>query len=278
MKPAGTEVPTRLQFLLLPTTPAPPTARRSLSTSTEKTEAIVVRQVDFSETSKVVTIFSRDFGKVGALAKGARRLKGPFEGSIDLCSTVDVVFIKKSSGSLDLLTAASLVRRFRPTPGQIKSLYGGYYIAELLDGLTEDYDPHPELYDFAKTSLARLEEAPDPALAIVEFELAILREIGQLPSFAACERCGEPVGTNASFVFWVSQNGLLCPRCQKDEYRQHPVKAGTLAVLRRLADPEIDTGSLNVRPEQFREIRRVVTQMLSAALGRRPKMARYLFG
>jgi len=52
--------------------------------STEKTEAIIIRQVDFSETSRVVTFYTREFGKVPLLAKGAKRLKGPFESGLDL--------------------------------------------------------------------------------------------------------------------------------------------------------------------------------------------------
>ena len=54
------------------------------SMSSEKASAIVIRAVEFSETSLVVTLFTREFGKLGALAKGARRLKGPFESALDL--------------------------------------------------------------------------------------------------------------------------------------------------------------------------------------------------
>ena len=81
--------------------------------SSEKTLAIVVRVVEFSETSCVVTLFTRDFGKIGALAKGARRPKSPFESALDLLAVCRIVFLHKSSESLDLLTEAKLERRFR---------------------------------------------------------------------------------------------------------------------------------------------------------------------
>ena len=68
--------------------------------SLEKADALVIRQVDFSESSRVVTFFSREFGKFAALAKGAKRLKGPFDAALDLLSACRVVFIRKSSGTL----------------------------------------------------------------------------------------------------------------------------------------------------------------------------------
>ena len=103
----------------------------------EKATAIVIRAVEFSETSLVVTLFSREFGKIGALAKGGRRLKGPFESALDLLALCRIVFLHKSSEALDLLTEAKLLRRFRPAGRDLAGLYAGYYVAELLDGLTD---------------------------------------------------------------------------------------------------------------------------------------------
>ena len=117
--------------------------------STEKSPAIVIRQADFSESSRVVTLFTREFGKVAVVAKGVKRLKGPFEAALDLLSVCEVVFIRKSSAGLDILTEAKLQTRFKPRPGDLGSLYGGYYIAELLDALSEEYDPHSLLFDEA---------------------------------------------------------------------------------------------------------------------------------
>src|SRR6266513_5517661 len=98
--------------------------------SSEKATALVLRVVEFSETSSILTIFTREFGKVRGLAKGARRPKGPFESALDLLCLCRIVFLRKSSDALDLLTEAKLERRFRPR--DLSSLYAGYYVAELL--------------------------------------------------------------------------------------------------------------------------------------------------
>src|SRR3954452_21379994 len=113
----------------------------------EKSHAIVLKLVEFSETSCVLTLFTEDFGKIGALAKGARRPKGPFEGALDLLALVRIVLIRKSSDTLDLLTEARLERRFRAAQRELVRLYAGYYVAELLAELTDTGDPHRELFE-----------------------------------------------------------------------------------------------------------------------------------
>ena len=244
--------------------------------STEKSEAIIIRQVDFSETSRVVTFYTREFGKVPLLAKGAKRLKGPFESGLDLLSVCDIVFIRKSSGSLGILTESRLKKRFQNTHKELIRLYGGYYLAELLDGLNEEFDPHPGLFEAAWQSLVRLDDiASLPRLAIILFELALLREIGHLPNFETCLKCDRPTEEGAPFAYWVSQGGLLCRRCQTREYQNNRIGLEAVHWLRQLSQPDA------IEPEHLgdkvlRDMNNVTTSAVSYDLGRRPKTLRYL--
>ena len=119
----------------------------------EKAQALVIRTADWSESSRIATLWTREIGKVRALAKGGRRLKSNFESALDLLATCQIVFLRKNTSALDLLTEAKLVTRFRPHERDLTCLYAGYYVAELLLGLTEDYDPHTQLYDAAQAAL-----------------------------------------------------------------------------------------------------------------------------
>ncbi len=151
--------------------------------SAEKAIALVLRVVEFSETSSVVTLFTREMGKIHGMAKGARRPKGPFESALDLLALVRIVFLRKSPGSLDLLTEAKLQRRFRPRDRDLSSVYAGYYVAELLTELTDDYDPCPELFDAAVETLQGIaDDGTVIAALIARFELTALRLLGHLPS------------------------------------------------------------------------------------------------
>ena len=102
------------------------------SMAAEKATALVLRTTDFSETSRIATLWTREFGKVRVLAKGGRRLKSNFESALDLLTVCSIVLLRKSTGSLDLLTEARVVRRFPQLRSDLTALYAGYYIAELL--------------------------------------------------------------------------------------------------------------------------------------------------
>lgn len=249
--------------------------------SAEKTDAVVIRLADFSETSKVVTLFSRDFGKLSTLAKGAKRLRGPFEAALDLLATCRVVFLRKHSASLHILTEAQLIARFRPAERSLPALYGGYYIAELLAGLTEELDPHPNLFDAARTALEQLGESADIRIPVMQFEIAILHEIGQLPSLDDCIVCQQPLDRHPAahdvFNYWVSQGGLICPNCRTRDYANTQIHFDTIHFLRRLAtaDSHPHPGE-SFTPRQHREARHVMTSTVSHVLERRPKMLRYL--
>jgi DNA repair protein RecO (recombination protein O) len=244
--------------------------------STEKTDALVIRLADFSNTSRVVTLFTRDFGKTAAVAKGAKRLKGPFDSALDLLTECRIAFIHKTSGALDILTEAHLIRRFQPKAGDLHSLYGGYYVAELLDGLSEPYDRHPVLYDEASGCLARLGTEADRRLTILRFELAILNDMGQLPESEACVVCGRVLAGEAVVGFKLTQGGLVCGRCLQDGEATRQISGGTAAILRKLSEEGDGWQRVALSPQQHAELRGVITAIISHALGRRPKMLRYL--
>lgn len=243
----------------------------------EKAEGLILRVTDFSETSRIVVLFTREFGKLSALAKGGRRLKGPFESALDLLTTCQIVFLRKTSSTLDLLTEARLLRRFHPPARDLLGLYAGYYLAELLLGLTEDYDPHPTLYEAAQTTLREFEVPERVRRAILRWELVFLRELGQLPDWEHCAACGATLSEGRSFGYWVSQGGLICPNCQREGYQQIGIQAGSAAALRLLAsDKEQAWKRLELSPQQYKELKQVTTAAISHVLGRRPKLLAYL--
>jgi DNA repair protein RecO (recombination protein O) len=242
--------------------------------SQEKTHALVIRLVDWSESSRVVTLFTRDFGKIGVIAKGAKRLRSAFEAGLDLLSECRIVFLRKSSSGLDILTESQLISRFSPAAGSLSSLYGGYYVAELLTGLTEEYDPHPALYDVCVETLARLSSDADPRLALARFELVLLRELGQLPEFDACLVCDRPLTESMNFSYWVGQGGLICAACRKPEYAHKPIQLGTINLLKQLAATEL--APCDPTPDQLRQLRQMTVSAVCHSLERRPATLRYL--
>jgi DNA repair protein RecO (recombination protein O) len=241
----------------------------------EKALALVVRGTDWSETSRIVTLYTRDLGRVRALAKGGRRLKSNFEVALDLLTVCSIVLLRKSSGSLDLLTEAQVVERFPRLRRDLPSLYAGYYIAELLADWTEDYDAHPVLFDEARTTLQEL--GAEPALTgqrLMRFELVLLRELGYQPALENCGVCGAAV-QGQRLAFSVSLGGVLCGACQPSQRERRPLSAAAWQALRELGEPggewHRDRG-----PEVRRELRQLLGQYVTYLMGRRPRVLPYL--
>ena len=135
--------------------------------SAEKSLAVVLRVTEFSESSCIVSLLTREFGKITAIAKGARRPKSPFDAALDVLAICRIVFLHKTT-AMSLLTEAKLERRFRSGETNLAKLYSGFYIVELLRNLTDEGDPLPELFDLTMDWIERLDSdaLPDDQLDI----------------------------------------------------------------------------------------------------------------
>lgn len=241
----------------------------------EKATALVLRTADWSESSRIATLWTREFGKVRALAKGGRRLKSNFDTALDLLTECSIVFLRKSSGSLDLLTEAQVVRRFPRLRAELPALYAGYYLAELLADWTEDYDPHPALFDEALATLGELgspEVATGPRLA--RFELVLLRELGYSPVLQACAQCGTTLD-GRPLAFSPAAGGVLCPGCQPLQRDRRPLSVQAHAALVRLSE-SAEGWQGAWEPAIRAEVRQVLNDYVTYLLGRRPRLLPYL--
>lgn len=241
----------------------------------EKATGIVIRTSDWSETSRIATFFTREFGKVRVLAKGGRRLKSNFEVALDLLTVCNIVYLRKNSG-LDLLTEARAEERFRGLRSSLAALYAGYYIAELIGEGTQDYDPHPLLYDEALGALRDLNGlSADVSGRTMKFELAWLHELGYRPRFDTCAVCNaDNPATPRGWTFSPAAGGLLCGKCETTQRDMRPVSDTVLEKLRSLDDPRQTVPS--IAPLQRVELRHLLGHYVSYVLGRRPKLLAYL--
>lgn len=254
--------------------------------ASEKSSAIVLRLVEFSETSLIVTLFTRDFGKVTALAKGARRPKGPFEAALDLLSLTRIVFLRKSSDVLDLLTEAKLDRRFRAAGRDLNRLYAGYYVAELLAELTDTHDPHPELFDAANEALLALDGKVSPSTTILWLELLALGQVGHAPSLEQCAACGREVEvgsaeSNERVPFGLLAGGLLCPDCRSGHRQVVSVSVAaiyTLRVFSAATSAGQDWQDLNIPAGERGELRGLLNNYLNHLTGHRLRLQPFLHG
>lgn len=245
--------------------------------ASEKSLAIVLRVIEFSESSCVVTLFTRDFGKIAALAKGARRPKSAFESALDLLALVRIVFLHKSSDALDLLTEAKLERRFRAATRELSRLYAGYYVAELLQQLTDLSDPHPDLFDAADRTLLALDGDGDVAGEVLKFEVVLLRLLGFLPALDACVVCGTPVAADGRVLFGQLAGGVLCRDCRVGQKQVVSLSGSAIATVQRLAEEtEEKAETPRVETAVRGELRGLLNHYVTNLLGHPPRMQKYL--
>ncbi len=244
----------------------------------EQTDAIVLRVFPWSETSCIATLFTRDFGKISVLAKGARRPKSPFEAALDLLSVCRIVFIPKAGDVLDLLTEAKLTRRFRAGARDLLRLYAGYYVCELLDRVTLRDDRHTEVFALAEQTLDALARTDLEIRAIVlRWELQLMRMLGHLPSWNQCSQCGEPIPDAATSVFGAEAGGVLCERCQAGQRLMVQITSRERTLLREFSTPQWQDIELSDYISTGRKtIRSVVQKYLTVLLDRKLNLHSYL--
>lgn len=215
----------------------------------EKTTGIVLRVIAFSETSCIVTLFTREFGKITTMAKGARRPKSPFEAALDVLAICRIVFLDKSSGAMGLLTEAKLERRFRSATRNLSQLYAGYYVVELLNTLNDEGDPHPDLFDYAVATINLIDsrETCEDQLSqiLLRFELKTLELLGHLPMLTKCVSCGREKTTLTRVSFGLNLGGILCQSCRRGESNIVSLSSDGLQFLLGLVGGQIGSRKLN---------------------------------
>lgn len=242
----------------------------------DKAQALVLRTTDWSETSRIATLWSREFGKLRVLAKGGRRLKSAFESALDLLTVCDIVFIRKSTGTLDLLTEARVHRRFPRLREDLSALYAGYYVAELLADWTREDDPHPGLYDEALATLGELgEPGVELPLRVMRFEMVFLRESGYRPSLDGCAGCQGQL-PDQRLAFSPLAGGVLCPGCQKGQRDSRPLSAEALRLLRALGADQPDEVRQPWASGVRAECRQHLGVYVTSLTGRAPRLLPYL--
>lgn len=141
--------------------------------ATYKTKAISIKNRPFDEADKLVTLFSRDYGKIRVLAKSARRIPSRLGGRVETFSYADY-FIAKGR-SLDIISQCEVLETFQSVRDDARALRIGFYCLKLVDAGTVEGQHNPELFDLLLKALVALKQKKDPRLIETRFEIAFMR-------------------------------------------------------------------------------------------------------
>lgn len=244
-------------------------------------DAIILRTVDFSESSMVVTFFTREHGKISALAKGARRLRNTFDSALDYMNLCRILYYPKKGETLDLVTEAKLQTRFDVST--LPAIYAGFHVVAFLDAFTEKSLPQTALFDLTKKTLNdivfldsqcrnfTLEHPPEIlSLCLLHFELRVLEEAGLAPSLRYCVECSAAVMTEPGrrVALGMLDGGVLCSHCRPGHRKVVSLSKQALGTLQQLAHPGEGWKNLRVESNILGELRSVWNQYLAHQLER----------
>jgi DNA repair protein RecO (recombination protein O) len=174
-------------------------------------EAVVLRHADWGEADRLLTLYSRQRGKVRAIAKGARKIHSRKAGHLEPFTHVTLQLAK--GRDLLIVTQADTLNPYLPLGEDLSKASHASYIVELLDRFTyEDESENYPIFRLLTETLARIAVDPDPWLAIRYYEVRLLDFLGYRPHLFECANCGEQIRPVDQF-FSPSAGGVLCPRC-----------------------------------------------------------------
>ncbi len=179
-----------------------------------RTRCLVLRTFDQGESDRVVHLYSEGLGRVSAIAKGARRSKRRFPGTLEILSLVDVRLVDPPRAQLMRLEGAKLVGAFEGITAHLARFAVACQFLELLDRLTAEREANPELFHFAVGVLEVLRASePDRLLAVLVLAKTLAR-LGFRPQLTRCAVCGaEPAPSVGQMAFLPAQGGAVCRAC-----------------------------------------------------------------
>ncbi len=208
-----------------------------------KTEAVVLKSMKYRESSKIVTLYTREFGKVSTIVKGARRAKNPYGASLEPMSCVSVVFYRHDGRELQTLTQCDVVRPLRALTEDLGKMSVGLTIIELVTVVAHDAEKNVPLFNLVIGSLSALNDAKkDPAILLLAFEIHLARILGFQATFDRCISCDRPLSTQRApedeITFHLGRGGPLCGDCAIAGGQTLLLTRGSLIDLQRIASTE----------------------------------------
>jgi DNA repair protein RecO (recombination protein O) len=221
----------------------------------QKCEGIVIRTTDYGETNKIVTFYTREWGKIGVMARGAKKPNSRLS-SITQLFTHGYFLVQKGTG-LGSLQQGEIITSMRSIGEDIFLTGYASYIVELTDKCTEDKKPNPFHFELLYQTLNYMNEGFDPDVLMNIYEMKMLNVMGMYPILNQCSVCGS---TDGLFSFSIREGGIICHRClEKDPYHLK-ISQSTVKLLRLFYYFDLSRlGNISVKEETKAEIKKVIS-------------------
>ena len=226
------------------------------------TEGIVLKAQALGDTSRIVTVYTREHGLRKVVAKGARKTPSRFGFALEPLSRSRLVLYLKPDRDLHLLSQAEVLDPLGSRIADLVRLAHAQAALEIVDRLVWGEEPHPELYDLLRRTLDGCVRAPVAALPAVTlaFQLQLASLLGYRPRLDACAGCGGALSPRR--LFSAARGGLLCDTCAGREPGVITLSADALGGLALLVARPVEEAGDYVELRRWGELLKVVEAFL----------------
>ncbi len=178
----------------------------------KKSDALILHSIRWHESSKIVTLYTREWGKIGVIARGALKPKSPFAGSIETLNHINCTLSMKSGRELQILTGLHVLDSFNGLRLKLDRLPYALAITELLNLVLHEHEADAVFFDFTSAMLKNIETAQNPEIVFWYFLLKFSSFLGFRPQLKQCHIChSEP--SSGSVRFNLTQGAVYCADC-----------------------------------------------------------------
>jgi DNA repair protein RecO (recombination protein O) len=246
-----------------------------------RTEALILRTVDFGESDRILHLLIPDSGRLTAIAKGARRSVRRFAGTLDLFNHLRVqVDLRRPAATMARLDQARLIESFDALRVDPVRFAFGCYLLEIFDRLAPDGGDRTDmrrLFAFALEALRAISTREPSARLRTLLELRALDALGLRPELRYCVRCGEAAGRGVQVDFHVADGGAVCGACAVRLEGLLRVHLGTLRVLEQGLRFDFDRlDRLGMGRQTLDEAQRLVSRFQRFHIGVELRSERFL--
>lgn len=231
-----------------------------------RVEGIILKHRNWGEADRMLAIYTRELGKIQAVAKGARKPRSRKAGHIEpfTCSSLQLA----RGRSFYTLTQAETVLPFLNLRADLVSLGYASYLIELLDRFTYDEEENPAIYRLLKNTLQFLERGDTAPAAVHYYEIRLLDQVGFRPQLFRCVNCEREIQPQNQF-FSAPQGGAVCSLCGDTAPDARPISMQALKYLRHFQRSSYeDAARVNFDPIIEAEIERLMSYYLTYLLER----------
>lgn len=234
-----------------------------------ETEGLILKTYSLAEADKIIVFLTQNHGTVRGVAKGAKRLKSKFGGSLEPFSISQITYFQKEERELVSIRESELVKSYFESASDPLFLQKFAYVSELLIEFAPPQDPNERLYRMVKVCLEAASEIQGNLESVVlYFELWLLRLGGYLPDWSICDNCKRHLDESEKTNLQVNFH-LLCSLCSKTKtnWTISPIQREIFLAAQKVS-PLKFSDYTKEKTSDVREISAVLKKLISNILGR----------